>query len=107
MGCLLEFIFEFFGEIFFELIVWCYAKIMQFFIPEMNISEKAKERIKQIVTSISAILLFFVVIGIFLILQENLFVKKIGKFMTFIPLSILGLHVVLGMIIKIINHFKK
>ena len=47
------------------------------------------------------------IIGFLLIIQDDPFFKNIGKYMTYIPLSIIALQVLLGILFKIALRFKK
>ena len=107
MGCLLELFFELFMEGMFELIVHCYIKSMQLIIPDKAISEKTKKTIKNVVTTFSALLAIVLIIGFLLVIQDDPVFKNIGKYMTYIPLSIIALQVLLGILFKIVLHFKK
>lgn len=102
MSCLIEF----FGELFFELITYCYIKLMQLIVPDKVISEKTKKTIKDTVTTIAALLFITLIIGVILLLQDDPAIKIIGKYMTFIPLSIIVLQIIAGLIIKIITNHK-
>ena len=107
MGCLLELFFEIFVEGIFELIGYCYIKLMQLIVPDKKVSEKTKKTIRNIATTFSVLLAVVLIIGFILLVQEDLFVKNIGKYMTYIPLSIMVLQILLGIIVKIVDRFKK
>ena len=107
MGCLLELFFEIFVEGIFELIGYCYIKLMQFIVPDKKVSEKTKKTIRNIATTFAVLLAIVLIIGFILLVQEDLFVKNIGKYMTYIPLSIIVLQILLGIIVKIVDRFKK
>ena len=107
MGCLLELFFEIFVEGIFELIGYCYIKLMQFIVPDKKVSEKTKKTIRNIATTFAVLLAVVLIIGFILLVQEDLFVKNIGKYMTYIPLSIMVLQILLGIIVKIVDRFKK
>ncbi len=107
MGCLLELFFEIFVEGMFELVGHCYIKLMQLIVPDKTNSEKTKKTIKNIATTFAALLAVVLIIGFVLLLQEDPFIENIGKYMTYIPLSIMVLQLLLGIIVKIVGHFKK
>ena len=107
MGCLLELFFEIFVEGIFELIGYCYIKFMQLIVPDKKVSEKTKKTIRNIATTFAVLLAVVLIIGFILLVQEDLFVKNIGKYMTYIPLSIMVLQILLGIIVKIVDRFKK
>ena len=107
MGCLLELFFEIFVEGIFELIGYCYIKLMQLIVPDKKVSEKTKKSIRNIATTFAVLLAVVLIIGFILLVQEDLFVKNIGKYMTYIPLSIMVLQILLGIIVKIVDRFKK
>lgn len=107
MGCLLELFFEIFVEGLFELIGYCYIKLMQLIVPTKAITARTKKIIKNIVTTIAGILALFTVIGVILLIQEDPFIKVIGRYMTYIPLTIISLQIMLGVITKLVCHFRK
>ena len=107
MGCLLELFFEIFVEGIFELTGYCYIKLMQLIVPDKKVSEKTKKTIRNIATTFAVLLAVVLIIGFILLVQEDLFIKNIGKYMTYIPLSTMVLQVLLGIIVKIVDHFKK
>ena len=107
MGCLLELIFEIFVGGMFELIGHCYIKLMQLIIPNKTVSEKAKRTIKNIATTFAALLAVILIIGFALLVQEDPLIKNIGKYMTYIPLAIIALQILVGILVKIISHIKK
>lgn len=107
MGCLLELFFEIFVEGIFELIGYCYIKLMTLIIPDKTITDRTKKRIKNVVTTVAAVLGIILVIGLVFLIQDDPFIKNIGKYMTYIPLAIIALQVVLGIIMKTISHFRR
>ena len=103
MGCLLEF----FLELIFELVVYCYIKLMQLIVPDKVISEKTTGIIKTTVTAIAALLAIVLIIGAILLIQDDPDIKNVGKYMTYIPLTIIGAQILLGIAVRIVCHFKK
>ncbi len=106
MGCILEFLFELVFEGIFELIGYCYIKLMMLIVPDKPITENTKNKIKKIVTSFSAILVIVLIVGLILFAQDDMVVKNIGKCMMYIPLGIIGLQILLGIIMKIVNRIR-
>ncbi len=107
MGCLFEFLFEIFVEAIIELIGHCYIKLMQLIVPHKTINENIKRVIKIIATTIAAILGVVLIIGLIFLFQEDAFFNKIGKYMTYIVLMIIALQIALGVLAKVISHFRK
>ena len=107
MGCLFELFFEIFVEGMIELIGHCYIKLMQLIVPNKTVSEKTKRTIKNIATTFAALLAVVLIIGFVLLIQEDPFIKNIGKYMTYIPLAMMALQVILGILVKIAGRFKK
>ena len=103
MGFLLELLFE--GI--FELILYSYIKLMQLIIPKKTVSQKARKIIKIIVSGFSTILIFTIIIGIALFTEEDPYIQNLGKYMTFIPLAIIAVQILLGIFVRILRHFKK
>ena len=107
MECLIELFFEIFVEGIFELFGYCYIKLMQLIVPNKTISKKAKRIIKGIAATIAALLVVFLIIGLVLLVQDDLFIKTVGKYMTYISLAMIVLQIAVGIVVKIVSHFKK
>lgn len=107
MGCLIELFLEIFVEGIIELFGYCYIKLMQLIVPDKTVSEKTKKIIKNIATAFAVLLLVILIIGFILLVQEDPFIKTIGKYMTYISLPIMALQVFAGILVKIIGLFKK
>ena len=103
MGCLFELIFE----VIFEFFIDCYIKLMQLIIPDNIMSERTKEIIKNTVTTIALLLVVVLITGIVLILPDDPSIKIIGKYMTYIPLTIIVLQIILGITVRIVSRSKK
>lgn len=106
MGCLVEMIAEVFVEGFFELIGYCYIRLMTLIIPDKQITEKTKNRLKRCIKVFAAILGIALIVGLIFLIQDDLVIKNIGKYMILISLSIIGLQIFLGMIVKIITRVR-
>lgn len=107
MGCIAELFFEIFVEGIVELIGYCYMKLMQLIVPDKTVSEKAKRIIKNTLTTISALLGVVLIIGLIFLLQADPFTKNIGRYMTYIPLAVMVVQIVLGIVVKVINASKE
>ena len=107
MGCLLELFFEIFVEGIFELIGYCYMKLMQLIVPDRTVSENARTVIKKTATIIAALFAIVLIIGFVLLVQDDPFIKNIGKSMTYISLAVITLQIVLGIFVRIASHLKK
>ena len=105
--CVLELFFEIFVEGIFELIGHCYIKLMQLIVPDKIVSEETKKTIRNIATTFAALLAIVLIIGFIFLIQDDPFVKNIGKYMTYIPLGIMALQVLIGILVKLVGHFKK
>ena len=102
MGCLVELIFE----VIFQMIFDCYIELMQLIVPDNIVSEKTKKIIKNTVTTIASLSMAFLIIGLVLILPDDPSIKIVGKYMTFIPLTIIVLQILLGIVVLIVKRFK-
>ena len=100
-------VLEIFVEGIIELFGYCYIKLMQLIVPNKTVSEKAKRIIKGIATTIAALLVVFIIIGLVLLVQDDPFVKTVGRYMIYIPLTMIILQIAAGIVVKIVNHFKK
>ncbi|MBQ9802092.1 MAG: hypothetical protein IJW51_03380 [Clostridia bacterium] len=103
MGCLLEIFFEIFITGILEVTTAVYFKLATVFVPDKTHSEKAKDTVKNIVITASVLLLLVLVFGIIFLLPPYPTLHLIGKYMTFIPLSIIGIQVLLGIIVTVVK----
>jgi len=107
MDFLLELFVEIFGEGIVELIGWSYIKLMQLFIPEKTLTEKAVKIIRIAAETIAIVLFFALVIGLVLWAQDDKTIKNVGEVLTYVSLSIIALQIVLGICTKIIRRKRK
>jgi len=107
MSFVLELLFEIFIEGILELVGYCYIKLLTFLVPDKIISNTSKKKIEKIIKIISGILAIVMIVGLPFLICDEPFIKTIGKYMTFIPLTIIILQIILGITVKIILHFKK
>lgn len=77
---------------------------MTLIVPDKRITDHAKRIIKNTVAAILGIVL---VIGLIFLIQDDPFIKNIGKYMTYIPLAIIALQAALGIITKAMIYFKR
>ena len=104
MSCLIELFLEIFIEGILSLVMSACLKLVHVFVPSKEITPKMKEKIKNTITTISVLLILILFIGvIFLLPPDDTNLNTIGKYMTIIPLSIIGLQIVLGIIITIVK----
>lgn len=98
-----EFLFELFFELFIEVISSLYAcayiRLARAFDPKKAITPKVEKRIEIIVTIITVILFFAMVIGICILSDGEMY--TLGMCLTFIPLTVLILQVVLSIAVII------
>ena len=106
MGCLLEFFIEVFVEGIFELAFYCYLKLMQLIVPEKSVTEKAKRVIKNTIKVIACLLFLTVLVGLVFLTETHSVLHTIGKYLTFIPLGIIALEIVLSIVFKLVSHCK-
>ena len=75
-----------------------------------KILKKTETKVRNIITLVSVLLVLSLFIGLIFLLPDDTAFNAIGKYMTFIPLSIIGLQVVLSivvMIVKLVKRYKK
>ncbi len=106
MGCLFEFIFDLFFEVVLELVGKTYVCLMQLIVPEKNVSVRARKIIKKAVLVAAAILMLAVIIGFILWIQEDIWVKNVGKYMTLISIGIIVFQIILGIAVRLIGRYK-
>lgn len=107
MGCFFELIFELLISVVAEIISLIYLKITSLFVTEAVSSEKTKKKISDVVTTISVLELVVLLIGMFLLLPPDSELKLIGKYMTLVPLVMIGFQILLGSIVKVAKFIKK
>lgn len=107
MGCLLELFFEIIFECFIEAVFCCYIKLMQLIVPQKNVSPKAREAVKNTVIAVAVVLMITLIIGFIFLMQSKPTIKAVGRYMTFIPLIIIAVQIVLGITVKIVSRLKK
>ena len=106
MGCLFEFFFEVFIEGILNVFMYIYLKLSCVFIPDKEISKKTKKKIRDIITAISVFLFLFLFMGVIFLLSPDAIINTIGKYLTFISLSIIGIQIILGIIVTVIKAVK-
>ena len=110
MGCLFEIFIEIFIEGILNLVMFIYLKLAHMLVPNKKISEKTETKVRNIITIVSVLLVLSLFIGLIFLFSDDAALNAIGKYMTFIPLSIIGLQVVLSivvMIVKLVKRYKK
>ena len=110
MGCLFEIFIEIFIEGILNLVMFIYLKLAHMLVPNKKIPKKTETKVRNIITIVSVLLVISLVIGLTFLLQDDAAVNAIGKYMTFIPLSIIGLQVVLSIVVmieKLVKRYKK
>ena len=107
MGCLIEFILQLFIEGTVGLFMSVYLKLSSSLIPNSLQSQKIKTKLKNTITTISALEVLFLFLGIFFLLPDDPTFNIIGKFMTFIPLSIITLQLIIGITFTILKNKSK
>ena len=103
MGCILEFFFEIVVEGLFELVGYCYLKLMTLIAPNKTFTERTKRVIKAIAITFSVILAITILIGLIMLIQEDPVVRQLGKRLIYIPLIIMAAQIILGIIVRIFD----
>ena len=107
MGCLLEFIMEVVGEGVIEFFAYCYLQLMQLIVPDKAVTEKTKKITKIIATTMAAVLLVALIVGLGLFVQEDPAASNIGKYVLVVSLFVIVLQVLLGIIVRFRGRFRK
>lgn len=105
MECLFEFFVEVIGEFVIEGIMYLYMWMMNLIIPGKMMSPKTEKRIRRIVTCYAAILIIALIVGAVILAATDLVI--LGRYLTFIPLSLIALQFVLGIAFRIFLRAKK
>ena len=107
MGCLFEIFFEILIEGILSLVMSVYLKVAYILVPNKEVTEKEKDRVKNIITTVSAILVLILFIVVILLLSGEESFSTFGKYMTFIPLSVIGLQIILSVVVLIVRAVKR
>lgn len=107
MGCLLEMLLEILVTGVLEVTLPIYMKITSLFVPDKECSEKTKTKIKNAVATMSVIELLVMFVGAFFLAPEDPLFNSIGRYMTFIPLAIISVQLLLGIAVTVARAIKK
>ena len=107
MGCLFELFFEFFINIILEATFYVYQKLVTLIIPDKVFTEKDKQKIRNITATALVIMFLSLFLGILFLLPGNPVLNTVGRFMTFIPLTLYGILLLLGIIVAIVKAIRK
>ena len=107
MGCLFEILLEILLEGILSLVMFIYMKLACVCVPNKKITKETEKKVQKIITTISALLVLTLFIGLIFLFAGDTKFNVIGKFMTFIPLSILVLQIVLNIVIMIVKFVKR
>ena len=102
MGCLF-FPLELLGDAIIE--GWFF--LMEWIIPERYFSRTFRTVLRILVWVFSAFLLFVMLLGVFALISDDIYVRQIGKYMLFIPLGISVVQIIFGIIVRIVSKRKK
>ncbi|MBE6679957.1 MAG: hypothetical protein E7598_05470 [Ruminococcaceae bacterium] len=106
MGCLFEMLLQIFIEGTLNVVMYVYLKLACIFVPENEISKKTEKKIRNIITTVSALLFLSLLTGVSFLTAHNATIETIGKYLTFISLIILGMQIVLGIIVTVAKAVK-
>jgi len=102
MGCL------FFPlELLIDSIIEGWFFLMEWIIPERYLSRTLRTVLKILVWVFSAFLLFLMLLGVFALISDDIYVRQIGKYMLFIPLGISAVQIFFGIIVRLVSRKKK
>ena len=111
----MDWLFEIFGGIFLygnsHLLTLLYSKILCLFTPHKRLSKQTEARIKTVATVISVLLLFSLMVGITLFAvcsaEKNPTFHAVGKYMTFISLSVILFQMLLSLVVWLFKVLKE
>ena len=106
MGCFFEIVLEMLIEGILYVVMSVYQKIAHVLVPNQEISQKTKHKIRDVLTIISVFLTLILFLGVIFLLPGDSKINMVGRYMTFVPLSILGLQVILSVIIIVVRAVK-
>lgn len=107
MGCVFEMFIEMLIEGILNLVMFVYLKLAHVLVPTKKITKKTESKIKNVITTISALWVLTLFYGVMFLLSDDAMFNAIGKYMTLIPLSIIGFQVVLSIFVMIARLAKR
>ena len=107
MGCLLEFVFEVVFESVAELIVCAYISLVKLIVPDKVFTRQTTTTVRNAVVTVSVLLLISLVVGILCLLPPDPVINTVGRYMTYIPLGIIGVEIIAGVVMFVIRKRKK
>ncbi len=107
MGCFLELLFEILIQGVLSLVMSVYLKVAHFWVPQKEISARTKFKIQNVITVISVLLVLSVVLGLVFLLPPDEKWNTVGKYMTWIPLSVIGVQILLGIFVLIAKAWRR
>lgn len=90
-----------FSELIFDGIIDSWFGLIRWIVPEKLQNEKARSVIKLVIDIFAALLMICVFIGLFAVISDDDYTRRIGKYMIFIPLGISAVQILIGIIVKI------
>ena len=81
--------------------------LMEWIIPERYLSRTIRTVLRILIWVFSALLLFIMLLGVFALISDDIYVRQIGKYMLFIPLGISAVQIIFGIIVRIVSKRKK
>ena len=107
----MDFLYQIFLDIFVEgiwsLVFHVYLIFAKIFVPHKKMTEKTRNKIEKAITAISFVLLSCVFFGLPFLSSDREILYKIGEYMILIPLSIIGLQIILGILVSIVRTVKR
>jgi len=80
---------------------------MTLIVPDKVKTEQTADKIKFAVKVVAGILAIVLIIGVLMLLAGDSFIKSIGKYLTYIPLGIIIIQMVLGIALKLIKRSER
>lgn len=111
MGDILEAVFEFLFEIVIEGVLegwmYIYVKFASVFLPHNKVSKKTEERIKKVISLISVLLVFSLLLGIMFLITENKKLMLAGNIMVLVPSVLFVIQIISGVTLLVVKKVKK
>lgn len=102
MGCLF-FPLELLGDAIID--GWFF--LMEQIVPERYLSRTLRTVLRILVWVFSAFLLFLMLLGVFALISDDIYIKQIGRRMLFLSLGISAAQIFFGIIVRLVSRKKK
>lgn len=102
MGCVIEFLIEFFVEVVLEGILYSWFALMQLIVPERYFNNRFERILKIIVGIITALLFIGMIIGVIFMFVDDFGLQDLGFYIFIVSLGVSIAQIAAGIIVCIL-----